>query len=160
MLADAKLPYTIVLPAARVAMAAWPPFFRFDSGHALNAALLSVSLAPLSIFVLSSVVARSIPARWTALTAALIAIVATDLFLPKFTRYFYRGLWVQAGISSARQASQTGEELEPGDKGVFVVHHGRPFPLWLSLRGARRREAVNRTRTSFFAGPAAVRRSG
>lgn len=102
---------------------------RFDSGHALNAALLSVSLAPLSLFVLSSRVAKSIPARWTALTAALVAVVATHLFLPKFTRYFYRGLRVQFGIGPARQASKTGEELEPGDKGIFIVHNGRPFPF-------------------------------
>ena len=100
---------------------------RFDSGHALNAAFLSVSFLPLSIFILCSATAKSIPARTAAIVAAAIALVATHLLLPTFTRYFYRGLRVQFGVSPPRQASRPGEELEPGDKGLFIVRHGRPF---------------------------------
>jgi len=100
---------------------------RFDSGHALNAAFLSVSLMPLSIFILFTAVAKSIPVRTAAIAAAAIAIVSTHLLLPTFTRYFYRGLRVQFGVSPPRQASRAGEELEPGDKGLFIVRHGRPF---------------------------------
>lgn len=105
---------------------------RFDSGHALNASLVSLSLLPLSILVLLSAALKNFPARKMAVIAALIPITAIHLMLPTFARYFYRGLRVQLGISSARQASHTGEELEPGDKGVFVIHNGRPFAFGFS----------------------------
>ncbi len=31
------------------------------------------------------------------------------------------------GSLRRRQATKTGEQLEPGDKGIFIVHQGRPF---------------------------------
>jgi len=100
---------------------------RFDSGHALNSALISLSFLPLSIFVLSSAIAKTIP-RWLTSTAAILMTIALIHFLtPTFTRYFYRGLRVTLGMVPARQAVKTGEELEPGDKAIFIAHNGRPF---------------------------------
>ena len=100
---------------------------RFDSGHALNAAFVALSFLPLSIFVLVTEVAKAIPKRIALAAAISVSLIAIHLLLPTFTRYFYRGLGVAAGILSPRNASKTGEELEPGDKGIFIVHHGRPF---------------------------------
>src|SRR5262249_37665865 len=100
---------------------------RFDSGHAVNAALVAISFLPLSIFVLVSKMAKKAPSPVKLAVAILVPIVGMHFFLPTFTRYFYRGLRVMAGISPARQAAKPGEELEPGDKGIFIVHNGRPF---------------------------------
>jgi len=105
---------------------------RFDTGHAINASLVSVSLLPLSIFILLSVLAKRMSSTRSAAIAATAAIVATHLVLPIFTRYFYRGLRVEFGMSPQRQATRTGEELEPGDRGFFVKHHERAFPFGFS----------------------------
>ena len=102
---------------------------RFDSGHALNSALVSLSFLPLSIFVLSSAIAKTIPRWLTAAVALLLTIAVIHFLTPTFTRYFYRGLRVTLAIAPARQAVKTGEELEPGDKAIFITHNGRPFPF-------------------------------
>jgi hypothetical protein len=101
---------------------------RFDSGHLLNAAFLSIGLFPVSIFVLFSRTVKMFPTWLTSTVAIVIAITATHFLLPTFTRYFYRGLGVEFGVAPARQADQTGE-LEPGDNGIFVKHNRRAFPL-------------------------------
>lgn len=101
---------------------------RFDSGHLLNAAFLSIGLFPLSIFVLFSRTAKRLPTWLNSAAAIVIAIFATHFLLPTFTRYFYRGLGVGFGLAPARQADQTGE-LEPGDDGIFVKHNSRAFPF-------------------------------
>jgi hypothetical protein len=102
---------------------------RFDSGHVLNAATVSFAFLPLSIFVLFSTTAKTIPSWLKAAAAILIAFVGIQLLLPRFTRYFYRGVRVELGLDRPRQASKMGEELEPGDKGIFVKQNGRSFPL-------------------------------
>jgi hypothetical protein len=102
---------------------------RFDGGHVFNAALVSFGLLPLSIFVLFSTTAKTIPSWLKAAAAILTAFVGIQLLLPRFTRYFYRGVRVELGVDGARQASKMGEELEPGDKGIFVKQNGRWFPL-------------------------------
>jgi hypothetical protein len=101
---------------------------RFDSGHALNAAFVSIGLFPLSIFVLFSRTAKMFPTWLNSVLAVVIVIAAAHFLLPTFTRYFYRGLGVEFGVASARQADQTGE-LEPGDNGIFIKHNGRAFPF-------------------------------
>ena len=101
---------------------------RFDSGHALNAAFLSIGFLPLSIFVLSSRTVKMFPTWLNSAVALVIAVAATHFLLPTFTRYFYRGLGVGFRITPARQAFQTGEP-EPGDSGIFVKHNGRAFPF-------------------------------
>ena len=102
---------------------------RFDSGHALNSALISLSFLPLSIFVLSSAIAKAIPRWLTAAVALLLTIAVIHFLTPTFMRYFYRSLRVTLAIAPARQAVKTGEELEPGDKAIFITHNGRPFPF-------------------------------
>jgi hypothetical protein len=102
---------------------------RFDAGHVLNAAFVSLSLFPLSIFVLLSAATRKIPASVISAVAILIVIAGTHLLLSSFTRYFYRGLRVQLGISAARQALKAGDDLQPGDKAIFIKHNGRSFPF-------------------------------
>ncbi|HEV2045818.1 MAG TPA: hypothetical protein VGQ95_04395 [Chthoniobacterales bacterium] len=102
---------------------------RFDGGHVFNAALVSFALLPLSIFVLFSTTAKTIPLWLKAAAAILIAFVGIQLLLPQFTRYFYRGVRVELGVDRARQVSKMGELLEPGDKGIFVKQNGRSFPL-------------------------------
>ena len=100
---------------------------RFDSGHALNAAFVGFSFLPLSIFLLVSRVAKTSPHWIVAAIVIVIPVIAIHLLLPTFTRYVYRGLSVTTGIAPTRQAIKTGEELQPGDKGIFIVHNGRPF---------------------------------
>jgi len=99
---------------------------RFDPGHALNSALLAVSFLPLSILILSSAVTKAFP-RKLAAAAAVLAMVGFLAFIaPAFTR-FYRSVLVALGFVAPHQATKDGEQLEPGDKGIFIVHHGRPF---------------------------------
>jgi hypothetical protein len=102
---------------------------RFDGGHVFNAALVSFAVLPLSIFVLFSTTAKTIPSWLQAAAAILIAFAGIQLLLPQFTRYFYRGVRVELGLGRQRQVSKMGEYLEPGDKGIFVKQNGRSFPL-------------------------------
>src|SRR5207302_873867 len=99
---------------------------RFDPGHALNSALLAVSFLPLSILILSSAVRKAFPRKLAALAAALAMLIFLGFIAPAFTR-FYRSVRVTLGLDAPHQATKTGEQLEPGDKGIFIVHHGRPF---------------------------------
>ena len=99
---------------------------RFDPGHALNSALLAVSFLPLSIFILSSAVVKPFP-RKLAVAAAVLAMVAFLSFIaPAFPRFF-RSVGVALGLVAPHQATKNGEQLEPGDKGIFIVHNDRPF---------------------------------
>ena len=99
---------------------------RFDPGHALNSALLAVSFLPLSILILSSAVRKAFPRKLAAVAAALAMLIFLGFIAPAFTR-FYRSVRVTLGLVAPHQATKTGEQLEPGDKGIFIVHHGRPF---------------------------------
>lgn len=99
---------------------------RFDAGHALNAGLVAFSFLPLSISILISRVKKSVSV-WATATAILVSLTAIHVWLPSFTRYFYRGLRVTSGISPARQPTKDGEELEAGDRGFFIRHNGRAF---------------------------------
>jgi hypothetical protein len=138
---------------------------RFDAGHVLNAALVSFGLLPLSIFVLLSTRIKTIPSWLQAAAAILIAFVGIQLLLPRFTRYFFRGVRVDLGLDSARQVSKMGEELEPGDKGIFVKQNGRSFPL-ATAQAARAAELmlselqrVSATGQLLFVGPGDLRRT-
>ena len=102
---------------------------RADSIHAPLAGFISISFLPLSIFVLLSSSASMLPRSFRPVLAILIVILGLQLTLPVFTRYFYRNLRVSVGLSPARQASKIGEELEPGDKGIFIKRNGRSFPF-------------------------------
>ncbi|MEP6603097.1 MAG: hypothetical protein ABJB69_04025 [Spartobacteria bacterium] len=116
---------TALLGAGSIHYAWWRP----DSGHVLNAALVSLALIPLSIFVLFSATAKTFPSWIKSAAAIIIVIAAIHLLLPRFTLYFYRGLRVGFHLESARQVSKMGEQFEPGDKGVFVKRNERSFPL-------------------------------
>jgi hypothetical protein len=136
---------------------------RFDTGHAVNSSLVALSLLPLSIFVLTSKLAKASPG-WAASGAAiLVSLSAIHLALPTFTRYFYRGFGVTSGIMPARQPSQTGEELEPGDKAFFIMHNGRPFPFGFSYAAAdadkllTELERVSLSGQRLFVGPGDLR---
>ena len=103
---------------------------RFDSGHAINAALVALSFLPLSIFVALAEVRKFTPRRTLAATTAiLIALFALHLIVPTYARYFYRNLQVMARLAPPRHATKNGEELEPGDDGFFITHNGRSFPF-------------------------------
>ena len=99
---------------------------RFDSGHVLNSALLAVSFLPLSTLILSSAVTKAFPRKLATAAAVLAMLIFLGFIAPAFTR-FYRSVRVALGFVAPRQATKTGEQLEPGDKGIFIVHHGRPF---------------------------------
>ncbi|MEY2546576.1 MAG: hypothetical protein QOG48_1693 [Verrucomicrobiota bacterium] len=101
---------------------------RFDSGHAMNAALVPLALMPLSIFVLLTAFSKSLPVWMKAAAAILIAFTAVNAVLPRMTRYFYRGLSVTCRLAQPHQVSKPNEELGPGDKGTFIWRHGRAFP--------------------------------
>ena len=73
---------------------------RFDSGHVLNAALVSFMFLPLSISVLFSVLVKPIP-RWL----EAIGILALVLILIPHIR------------------------SEPPEEGIFIKQNGRSFPL-------------------------------
>lgn len=102
---------------------------RFDGGHVINAALISIGLLPLSLFVLFSVITRNLPLSLTAGAAIVIAFIGVQLLLPRYTRYFYRGVRVELHLDHVRQVANTADLLEPGDKGIFIKHSGRSFPL-------------------------------
>jgi hypothetical protein len=102
---------------------------RFDYGHTLHAAFVALSFLPLSIFLLLAQVAKAIPRRTLAVAAIFISMLPMHLLLPGFTRYFYRGLRVTAGITPPRHPFKNGDSLEAGDEGVFITHNGRPFPF-------------------------------
>jgi hypothetical protein len=99
---------------------------RFDSGHALNAALLAVCFLPLSIFVLASLARKILPAKLPIAAGVMTMLVLLAFLAPAFS-LFSRGVAVTLGIVAPHQASKPGEELQPGDKGIFIVHNGRPF---------------------------------
>jgi hypothetical protein len=102
---------------------------RFDGGHVVDAALISIGLLPLSLFVLFSAVKNNLSLSLTAVAATLVAFFAVQLVLPRYTRYFYRGIRVALHFDHARQVANTTDSLEPGDKGIFVKLNGRSFPL-------------------------------
>jgi hypothetical protein len=138
---------------------------RFDGGHVFNAALVSFGLLPLSVFVLFSTIAKTIPSWLKATAAIFIAFVAIQLLLPQFTRYFFRGIRVELGLDRARQVSKMGEYLEPGDKGIFVKQNGRSFPLGTeqAARAAdlmlSELEKVSAAGQLLFVGPGDLRRT-
>jgi hypothetical protein len=99
---------------------------RFDGGHVINAALISIGLLPLSLFVFFS--AKNVPLWLAAAAATVIPFISVQLLLPFYTRYFYRGVRVELRLDRARQANMS-DVLEPGDKGIFIKQGGRSFPL-------------------------------
>ena len=99
---------------------------RFDPGHALNSALLAISFLPVSVLILSSTVTKPLPRKLAAAAAILAMLIFLAFIAPAFTR-FYQSVRVALGFVAPHQATKTGEQIEPGDKGVFIVHHGRPF---------------------------------
>ena len=101
---------------------------RFDFGHALNSIIIAASFFPLSIFILVSA-AKIISKRIAAASVALAMIVILAGFFGSPFRHFCRNFGVMLGIFTQRQPSKTGEQLEAGDKGIFIVHNGRPFPF-------------------------------
>ena len=102
---------------------------RFDGSHVINAALIPIALLPLSIFVVSSAVIKSVERKILAAAAIVIAFLAVQLVLPVYTRYFFRGIRVALHFENTRQVGNSGDALEPGDKGIFVGDHGRSVPL-------------------------------
>jgi hypothetical protein len=102
---------------------------RFDGGHVINTALISIGLLPLSLFVLFSAITRRLALSLAAAAATLIAFVGVQILLPRYTRYFYRGIRVELRLDQPRQVANTTDLLEPGDKGIFVKQNGRSFPL-------------------------------
>src|SRR5205823_1222498 len=106
---------------------------RFDSGHAINAALVALSFLPVSIFVALVEIRKFTPRPvLAATTAILIALFALHFMVPTYTRYFYRNLQVMTHLAPPRHATKNGEELEPGDDGFFITHNGRSFPFGFS----------------------------
>ena len=106
---------------------------RFDGSHVINAALIPIGLLPLSLLVLFSAMPRKLNQTLWAMTAVVIAFVGVQLVLPVYTRYFYRGIRVGLYLEDARQVGDSGDPLEPGDKGIFVQQNGRSFPLGRTL---------------------------
>jgi len=102
---------------------------RFDGGHVINTALISIGLLPLSLFVLLSAITRKLALSFTAVASTLIVFVGVQFLLPRYTRYFYRGIRVEMRLDQPRQVANTADLLEPGDKGIFVKQNGRSFPL-------------------------------
>jgi hypothetical protein len=137
---------------------------RFDSGHVLNAALVSVSILPLSIFIFVSALARKSP-RWImSIVAILLVIAATHLLAPTFTRHFYRGFSVALGFTPARPSASTAE-VQPGDAAIFVNHNGRSFPFGFSYAAEDADKVLNELQRvslpgqRLFVGPGDLRRA-
>ena len=138
---------------------------RFDGGHVANAAMVSISLLPASIFVLALNKPKMLPAWIKAGLAIGVVVLAMQLISPAFTRYFYRGIRVSFGLDHARQVSKTGEEIEPGDRGILVRQNGRSFPLATTQAALAAEEMlaeiqkISRPGQRLFVGPGDLRRT-
>jgi hypothetical protein len=73
---------------------------RFDGGHVLNAALVSVMLLPLSISVLFSLLVKPLP-RWSEAVAVIALVLMVVLLI----------------------------RSKPSEEGIFITQNGRSFPL-------------------------------
>lgn len=137
---------------------------RFDSGHVLNGALVSVSVLPLSIFILLSLFTPKPSAATASDVAILMAIAATHLTAPAFIRPFYRGLNVALRVTPARPSAATAE-IQPGDAAIFVNHNGRAFPFAFSYAAADADKVLNELQRvsspgqRLFVGPGDLRRA-
>ncbi len=112
------------------------PLSRFDSGHVVNAALVSFMLLPLSFSVFVSALPKRLP-RWSKAIAILAVVwVAIQLF-----------------------------KLRPRDQGVFIKQNGRSFPVAKNqLPQAADQVVAELQRVSvagqfLFVGPADLRRT-
>jgi len=101
---------------------------RFDGGHAIGAVLISVGLLPISLFVFFSE-KKTLPPLLAAAAATVIAFAGVQLLLPRYTRYFYRGVRVELRLDRPRRVANMSDLLEPGDQGIFIKQAGRAFPL-------------------------------
>jgi hypothetical protein len=102
---------------------------RFDGSHVINAALIPIALVPLSLLLVFSALTKKFAPSILAAAACVIAFLTVQLVLPVYTRYFFRGIRVALHFENARQVGNSGDALEPGDKGIFVGNNGRSFPL-------------------------------
>jgi len=137
---------------------------RSDSGHVLNVALISVSLLPLSVFVLASALKKKFPAWLISTVAIFVALAAIHFLVPTFNRSFYRGFCLTFKLAPARRPDASGE-IRPGDRAIFVKHNGRSFPLgFISDAVAAEKSLTELERVSspgqrLFVGPRDLRRT-
>ena len=99
---------------------------RFDSSHVVNAIFVAVSLLPVSLQVLMSI--KFTNSFATSIIAGALALAAVHIAYFPAARCFYRNLRVTLRIDEPREA-ESGQPLEPGDKGFFIRNGDRSFPL-------------------------------
>src|SRR4029077_1109022 len=123
---------------------------RIDLLHVICAAFLSISVLPLSIFVLLQLTARTtMSPRKDAILATAVVVIFVDAFVPEISGYFRYEF-----IAALRNETP---------KAVFIAEHGRSFPI-SSDQGAvvlakmlDRLDALASPGDRLFVGPADLR---
>ena len=97
---------------------------RFDFNHMLFSLFLSLSLLPLSIFVLLPAKTGTVFARIRPGLALFIAFTAMQVGLSQFCLLYYK--WLSEGLKHpfAREVSTKHHD---SDLGIFIRQHGRSF---------------------------------
>jgi hypothetical protein len=125
---------------------------RIDLLHVICVAFLSISILPLSIFVLLQLTApTTMSPRKDAILATAVVVIFVDAFVPEISRYFRHEF-----IAALRNETP---------KAVFIAEHGRSFPI-PSDQGAvvlakmlDRLDALASPGDRLFVGPADLRRT-
>lgn|SRR5438876_3422078 len=125
---------------------------RTDLLHVICAAFMSISILPLSMFVLLRLNARTTMSPWKdAILATAVVVIFVDAFVPEVSIYFRHEF-----LSACRNETP---------KAVFIAEHGRSFPVppdQTALALAKmldRLDALASPGDRLFVGPADLRRT-